>query len=65
MRIDLSCGACDANNFQFPVDGDGNEVVRCGECGHEVGTIEALKEKVAEEVLRLSGYRGKESARDG
>lgn len=51
MRIDLTCEACGDNRFSFPRDGGDDAVVTCGECGHVVGTIGAMKDEVIQAVL--------------
>ena len=57
MRIDLNCAECGKNRFNL---GDGTEddsLIRCELCGHEIGTMAELKERVAAEVLRLAAKR--------
>lgn len=51
MRIELSCTACGNNHFSFPEAGGDRALVTCSDCGHEVGTLGQLKEKVAEMVM--------------
>lgn len=46
MRIELSCSACGGNRFGFPHDAQDDSVVVCEECGHNVGTLGALKDRV-------------------
>lgn len=58
MRIELNCAACGGNNFEL---GDAQTDacrVACAECGHVIGTMGELKQRMAEEVVRLSVNRG-------
>ena len=52
MRIELSCAACGENRFNLREDHADDALVCCATCGHEIGTLAELKERVAEEVLR-------------
>ena len=49
MKIVINCASCDGNRFTFPDDED--EQVACEECGHQVGTLTQVRERVMEEVL--------------
>lgn len=51
MKIELSCSKCGKNRFVFPEEGGDEAMVICEECGHKVGTLAQLKERVAEMVL--------------
>lgn len=48
MAIDLSCPSCGNNRLEFPKRDQ--EAVRCQMCGESVGTLAALKQRVADEV---------------
>lgn len=52
MRIELSCSACGQNRFNIVQGMADDAVVRCADCGREVGTMAQLKERVAAEVMR-------------
>lgn len=52
MRIDLSCERCGKNRFDFPAQGSDEDMITCVECGQEIGTLGALKKKVASEVWK-------------
>lgn len=59
MRIDLSCAACGNNRFSLTEANNDNSVVSCHDCGHVIGTMGDLKEKVAAAVLeQASGVSG-------
>jgi DNA-directed RNA polymerase subunit RPC12/RpoP len=51
MRVELACSRCGRNRFTFPPEGTDSDVVKCGDCGHEIGTLASLKERVAMMVL--------------
>ena len=50
MRIELSCKECGANNFRLDVAENDEEMIRCEECGHIVGTLADVKRQVTEQV---------------
>jgi uncharacterized Zn finger protein len=54
MRIELNCAVCGQNRFTIIQSVKDDAMVRCSDCGHEIGTMEELKERVAAEVLRRS-----------
>jgi len=56
MRIELNCAQCGENHFSILEGHDDDSVIRCTDCGHLIGTMGQLKERVAAEVLRRSGY---------
>ena len=51
MRIELNCSQCGDNRFTIVQAIKDNAVVRCSECGHVIGTMDELKERVAGEVI--------------
>lgn len=55
MRIELNCAVCGDNRFDLgkAVEGD-DAIICCDACGHEIGTLAELKERVAAEVMRRS-----------
>ena len=57
MRIDLSCAVCGNNSFNLGEGVDDDSLIRCNFCGHEIGTMAALKERVAGEVLKHAAQR--------
>jgi DNA-directed RNA polymerase subunit RPC12/RpoP len=54
MRIELNCAECGDNQFGLQEDHADHAYVYCANCGHEIGTLAELKERVAEEVVRRS-----------
>lgn len=52
MRIELACAACGDNHFDLREDHTDDAFVRCAICGHEIGTLAELKERVAAEVMK-------------
>jgi uncharacterized Zn finger protein len=57
MRIELNCAVCGSNRFTIVAQMKNGDVVRCAECGHEIGTMAELQERVAAEVMRRSSYQ--------
>lgn len=57
MRIELNCAECGDNRFTIIQAMKNGFVVRCSECGHEIGTMDDLKERVAEEVMKRATKR--------
>ena len=58
MRIELNCAKCGQNSFTI-IRGMGDDaMVTCSDCGHKIGTMGELKERVASEVMRrVAGRR--------
>lgn len=54
MRIELNCAQCNGNRFSLVQSMDDDAAILCSDCGHEIGTMAELKERVAQEVLRRS-----------
>jgi DNA-directed RNA polymerase subunit RPC12/RpoP len=52
MRIELTCAECHKNSFNLGHGVEDDSVIRCTSCGHEIGTMAELKERVAAEVLK-------------
>jgi len=57
MCIDLSCAVCGKNRFSLTEANSDSSAVSCVDCGHEIGTLGDLKQKIAEEVMRRAGKR--------
>ena len=57
MRIELNCAECGQNRFTIIQAMKNGTAVRCSECGHEIGTIEELKQRVAAEVMKRATKR--------
>lgn len=55
LRIEMNCAVCGQNRFTIleGLDDDAADV-NCSECGHHIGTMGELKERVAAEVLSRS-----------
>ena len=47
MRIELNCAECGRNRFTIVKAMGDHEAVYCSDCGHEIGTMADLKERVA------------------
>jgi len=54
VRIELNCAQCGKNRFNLEQGIADHAVVSCQDCGHRIGTIAELKERVAAEVLKRS-----------
>jgi hypothetical protein len=52
MRIELACAVCGDNHFDLREDHADHAFVYCAACGHEIGTLAELKERVAAEVMK-------------
>ena len=52
MRIELNCAVCGQNRFTLSENTTDEALVFCAECGHEIGTLAELKERIAAEVMR-------------
>lgn len=57
MRIELNCAECGENRFTIIQAMKNGSAVRCSTCGHQIGTMEELKERVAEEVMKRASRR--------
>jgi DNA-directed RNA polymerase subunit RPC12/RpoP len=57
MRIELKCAQCGQNHFGIDEDHADDALVYCADCGHEIGTMAELKERVAAEVMRRVSRR--------
>ena len=57
MRIELNCAECGKNSFNLERGNDDDSPIRCNFCGHEIGTMGELKQRVAAEVMRLAANR--------
>jgi len=51
MRIELSWQVCGGNRFRYPHNGNGEKIVICEDCGHEVGTLNSLKDRVERAIM--------------
>ena len=52
MRIELNCAECGRNRFTIVKAMGDHEAVYCSDCGHEIGTMADLKERIAAEVMK-------------
>ncbi len=54
MEISASCNACGSKTFVVPEEGEADQMVRCAECGIDVGdkqeVMDALRAKAEQEV---------------
>jgi DNA-directed RNA polymerase subunit RPC12/RpoP len=57
MRIELNCAKCGKNSFDLGHGTEDDSVIRCNSCGHKIGTLGELKERVADEVLKRAAKR--------
>ena len=54
MRIEINCAVCGQNRFTIIEAMDDDSAVRCSDCGHRIGTMAELKERIAAEVMKRS-----------
>jgi hypothetical protein len=52
MRIDLSCAECGQNDFRLDQVDDPLALITCIECGHLVGTLQTLQERVIDQLTQ-------------
>jgi len=52
MRIELACAVCGENRFNLGHGAEDDSLILCDACGHVIGTLAELKERVAAEVLK-------------
>ena len=57
MKIELNCAQCGSNRFIYPLKFTDTSVIICADCGHEVGTVAELQQKVMDELERHSAKR--------
>lgn len=57
MRIELNCAICGQNHFTIIKGMDDDAVVTCSDCGHQIGTMGDLKQRVAAEVMKYRDDR--------
>lgn len=57
MRIELTCAECHKNSFNLGHGAADDSVICCTFCGHTIGTMAELKERVAAEVLKHAANR--------
>lgn len=60
MRIELNCAMCGNNRFALDGEIADDCHVECADCGHKIGTMAELKQRVAAEVLKRSISRDAE-----
>ena len=58
MRIELTCAECGENRFTIIQAMEEDSVVRCSECGREIGTMEDLAKRVTAEVMNRATRHG-------
>lgn len=59
LRIDLSCGECGSNRLDIPAQAGDHSPVVCEECGHALGSLGEVKNRVEQAVLRGVMRRGR------
>jgi DNA-directed RNA polymerase subunit RPC12/RpoP len=57
MHIELTCAKCHRNSFNLGHGAEDDSVIVCNSCGHRIGTMAQLKERVAAEVLKRAAER--------
>jgi hypothetical protein len=59
MRIELNCAVCGNNHFRLEHAQDDDALISCEDCGHLVGSLGQLKERVTEQVLTSTNSKSK------
>jgi hypothetical protein len=62
MKVELACGECGGNDFAIDEARSDSCQVHCGDCGHRIGTLAELKERVAQTVLAAARPAGPKRA---
>ena len=57
VNINLNCSQCDGNRLNLEEGLTDDSDVSCTDCGHKIGTLAELKERIAAEVLSRKGDR--------
>jgi DNA-directed RNA polymerase subunit RPC12/RpoP len=57
VRIELACAECGKNSFNLGHGVEDDSRIRCEFCGHEIGTMAELKQRIADEVLKRAAKR--------
>ena len=57
MRIEMACAECGKNRFNLPDANKDSSPIVCEDCGHIVGTLADLKQKVVDEILSRASPR--------
>jgi len=57
MRIELNCAKCGNNSFNLGHGAEDDSDIRCNSCGHKIGSMAELKERLAAEVLKHAASR--------
>lgn len=57
MKIELNCLMCGGNRFIYPAKLTDDSLIICDDCGHEVGTLADLQQKVIQELASRSSSR--------
>ena len=57
MRIELNCAVCGNNHFSLDQAQEDDALVTCEDCGHLVGSLGQLKERIVKQVLASSKDR--------
>lgn len=52
LRIELACAECGNNRFSLDDAEHDSSLIYCKDCGHRIGTLAELKDRIASEVLR-------------
>jgi DNA-directed RNA polymerase subunit RPC12/RpoP len=54
MRIELNCAVCGNNHFALDGEIADDVHIECADCGHKIGTMGELKQRIAAEVVKRS-----------
>lgn len=65
MKIEISCAMCGRNRFNLSTAQRGTSIIICEDCGHNLGTLRELEQRVADEVLRRTSPKDTIGAMNG
>ena len=54
MRIELFCTGCASSRFAYPLELKDDATIKCADCGHEIGTVADVQQKV---MAQLGGQK--------
>lgn len=57
MKIELSCSKCGSSHFDYPFELTDDAPISCAQCGHGIGTVAELQQKLVRELAGSKAER--------